>query len=1039
MRKLIDFFIERSLIVNLFTVMVILIGSISLYLLKKETFPQIDFDVIVISTPYPGSSAEDVEKLVTIPIERKLKGIGGIKKTNALSTENSSIIYLEVEADNDLDEVLTDVKNEVDTVNDLPEDVDVPIIRSINNKLRGVMKITLTGGTYNELRFMAKKLRDKLEVLPGIADISLPGYQVDEIRVELDVDKLDKYEVTVSDVFNALRQRNLNLSSGSIKSSSGDIFVRTQAEFENLDEIREVVVRSNTSGSRVKVSDIGNVIRQPAEGTTLQRADGERAVFLDIKIQENADILSSTELIKQKNEQFFKNDNFNKFTYKYTDDSSYYVKRRLNILKDNGFIGIGLVFICLMFFLNFRTSLVTSLGAPIAFMTAFIVMGMTGVSVNLISMFALILVLGMLVDDAIIVSEQFYQKLEQGIEPKEAARQASYETIKPVTTTILTTIVAFGSLFFMGGIMGKFLWSVPAVVIICLLASLFECYFILPSHLADFCKLSDNHKGRRWYDTLTDYYLVVLKKFIKIPWLVLISFTLILLGSMVLAAKKMDFELFPGDDVRVVYIQMKGKVGTPFDLTNEAVRKLEEIAIKEVKKEELDQIRSQVGVLIGDQGNKTGDHYGSVIVYLTPPGDRNRSTDDIIEAIVDPAKKVVPNFVVTVKKQQGGPPKGKPVDIELTADDLDTLRMVAKRVDSELSKVAGVTSTEIDFEEGKKQFLVNVDDEEARRLGLSTSQIAQELRRFLSGDAITEIRESDEDIEIKIYPIEEQRGELDTLKKLYINNNQNRLIPISKVVSFEEVPGAFVIRRQDRKRIISVSASLDKAKATPVSVVKEMKPIIEKIIKDFPDVAYVFGGENKDTQESMMRLGKSALISLSCIFLILVFLFNNLRHPAVVMSAIPLGLIGVIWAFFIANQALGFMAMMGVVGLVGVVVNDSIVLVNFINVKREEVEDLPEAVMAAAKSRFRAVILTTFTTVAGLLPIAHPTVSKVLSFGFNNDSDPFLQPMALSFAWGLMFASMVTLIFIPCNYIVFERIKLTLKKISKKFKREEVI
>ncbi len=1020
MRKLIDFFIERSLLVNLFTVMVLLIGSLSLYLLKKETFPQVDFDVIVITTPYPGSSAEDVEKLVTIPIERKLKGIGGIKTTNALSTENSSIIYLEVEADNDLDQVLNDVKNEVDTVNDLPDDVEVPIIRSINNKLRGVMKITLTGGTYDELRFFSKKLRDKLEVLPGIADISLPGYQVDEIRVELDANKLSRYEVTVSDVFNALKQRNLNLSSGSIKGKAGDIFVRTQAEFESLDEIEAVVVRSNTSGSKVTISDIGKVVRGPAEGTTLQRANGKRAVFLDIKIQENADILTSTRLIKAKNEQFFKDQDHQKFTYHYTDDSSYYVKRRLNILKDNGFIGIGLVFICLLFFLNFRTSFVTSLGAPIAFMSAFIVMGMTGVSVNLISMFALILVLGMLVDDAIIVSEQFYQKLEQGMEPKEAAKQASYETIKPVTTTILTTIVAFGSLFFMGGIMGKFLWSVPAVVIICLLASLFECYFILPSHLADFCKLSKNHSGRRWYDTLTDFYVKSLQFFIKAPWSVLFVFGGILIGSFVLAAKKMDFELFPGDDVRTVFIQMKGEVGTPFDVTNEAVRKLEEIAISEVKKIELDQIRSQVGVLVGDQGNKTGDHYGSVIVYLTPPGDRERSTDEIIDAIVEPAKSIVPNFVVTVKKQQGGPPKGKPVDIELTADNLDTLRLVSKEVRDELEKVPGVTSTEIDFEEGKKQYLVKVNDTEARRLGLSTSQIALEFRRFLSGDAVTEIRESDEDIEIKIYPIAEQRGSLDTLGKLYISNAQGRLIPMNKVVSFEEKPGAFVIRRQDRKRIISVSASLDKTKATPVSVANDMKPKIEKIIEDHPDVAFLFGGENKDTKESMMRLGKSALISLSCIFLILVFLFNNFRHPAVVMSAIPLGFIGVIWAFFVANQALGFMAMMGVVGLVGVVVNDSIVLVNFINVKRKEEDDLISAVIAAAKSRFRAVILTTFTTVAGLLPIAHPTVSKILSFGFNNDSDPFLQPMALSFAWGLMFASMVTLIFVPCNYIAFE-------------------
>jgi multidrug efflux pump subunit AcrB len=309
----------------------------------------------------------------------------------------------------------------------------------------------------------------------------------------------------------------------------------------------------------------------------------------------------------------------------------------------------------------------------------------------------------------------------------------------------------------------------------------------------------------------------------------------------------------------------------------------------------------------------------------------------------------------------------------------------------------------------------------------------------LSGDSITEIRESEEDIEIKLFFDEKSRTKVESLMLLHLVNNQGRRIPLKRVVNLGTQPGAFVIRRLNRKRIISITADIDKKVTTPVAFAKTFKPSVEKILKDIPRVDYSFGGENKDTQESMVRLAKSGIMALGAIFIILVVMFNSLLHPFVVMSAIPLGLIGVIWTFKIAGQSLGFMALMGVVALIGVVVNDSIVLVTFINEKRAEYEgDLTKAVFEASKSRFRAVILTTITTVAGLIPIAHPSVSTLLSFGANTDSDPFIQPMALSFAWGLFFASLVTLFFIPCNYLVFERIKLRFSKMFGKNKAESV-
>ena len=1029
MKKLIKYFIERSLVVNIFSLMLIILGSMALIGLQKETFPQVDFDVIIITTPYPSSTPEEVEKSVTIPIERELKGVNGIKKMNALSSEGVSIITLEVEPDEELSEVVEDVKNAVDSANRLPEEVESSKVISLNNKQRALIKIPLTGGTYDELRRASKKLRDRLERLPEIVQVGLDGYRVDEIRVEIDPLKLNQGEVSIEDVHKALVERNLNLSSGIIKASGGDLFVRTLAEFESIEDIKNVVIRSNPSGQRILIQDIAQVKRLPTENSLLLRSNGKRSIFLDVKARSQADILKTTKKIKKEVEHFFQSDpSAQKIEHSFTDDLSYYVKRRLGVLKDNSLVGMGLVFLCLMAFLNFRISVVTSLGAPLAFMFSFLMMDSMGLSINLISMFALILVLGMLVDDAIIVSEHFYQKIEKGMAPKQAALEAAFETIRPVTATIITTMIAFGSLFFMGGIMGKFLWSVPAVVILCLAASWLECFFILPSHLADFVKIS-RHKGKRWYEHLTSLYGRLLERVLKHPWIVQNSFLFLLIGSAIFATK-MNFELFPGDDVRIVFVQIKGKVGAPLKLTDQAVQKLEQLSLKELRKEEYEHIKAMTGVLFEENRKKTGSHYGSLTLYLTSPGERERSTDEIIKAILPKAKSLTPHYVVSVRKMQGGPPKGKAVDIQLSGDSLKNLKKASGEARALLQKLPGITTTEIDFEDGKEQVVISVNDGEARRLGLSTSKIARELRNILSGQEVTKIQESDEDIKIRLFLEEQARSDLNSLKLLHINNKQGNRVPLHRIVTLSRQPGAFVIRRLNGKRVISVQASIDKSKTNPIKITRQFRPQLEKVLQKYPELSYTFGGENENTKESMNRLAKSGIMAMFCIFLVLVIMFNSLIHPVVVMMAIPLGLIGVVWTFFFFNQSLGFMALMGIVALMGVVVNDSIVLVAFINKKRKEgKENLLEAVKEAACSRFRPVILTTFTTVAGLMPIAHPSISKILTFGRATDSDPFIQPMALSFAWGLLFASMVTLIFIPCNYLAFEKSRTWIKHI----------
>lgn len=1010
MEKLIKYFINNSLVVNVLSVLILLAGSISLYGLQKEIFQKVEFDVIVVNTIYAGSSAEEVEKLVTIKIERSLKSVEGIKDLTGISTEGLSTIYVEIDANYEVENVLADVKDAIDSVNDFPDDVKNPKVKSLSNKARGTIKIAVTGHSYEEIRNTAKKLRDRLDQYGQISTVDLGGYRVDEVRVDVDVDTLNKFELTFSDVVNSIKKRNLNLSAGKIKEKNGDIIVRTISEFESIDDVKSVIIRSNTSGENIEVKDVANVTWKPSEAEVLERSQGDQAIFLSVSIKEHSDIISSTEEIKKITTDFFKANKADDTRYRFVDDMSYYVARRLNILKNNGAFGLIFVFFTLLFFLNFRASVVTSLGVPIAFMCAFICMDGMGVSLNMITMFALILVLGMIVDDAIIVSEYFFQKLEHGASPKDAALEAALKTRKPVFATIATTAVAFGSLYFMGGIMGKFVWPIPTIVIICLSASLFECFVILPSHLADFVRVKKD-TGSRWYDPLRKIYEHILSNCLRLPFVVVFCFLVVFIIS-VYAATKMRFELFPGDDIRIVFIQLKGKVGASLEKTDEAVRIVENTVFKLVDSNtELDQVRATTGRFIGLHNIKYGAHYGSVAVYLTPPDERKRGTDEILTLLTNKLKESIDDYVITTEKVQGGPPKGKPIEIEFLGDRLEDILSVAKKALKIVESSNGVTSSEIDFEEGKRQIIVDINEVEAKRLGLSSLSIAAELRSALAGDTVTEIIRSDEDIDVNVIVNNSFRKKISTLSKLYVKNSQGRRILISKVASFKERFGALSIRRLNRKRVISVTGNIDNTETSPLKLMKELRPKIDDLVKKYKSTSYNFGGENEDTQESMGRLLKSGLIAVVCIFLILVVMFGTLGQPLIIMSTIPLGMIGVVFTFFILKMSLGFMALMGIVALMGVVVNDSIVLVTFINDKTEHTKFLLDAICKGCSSRFRPVLLTTLTTVAGLLPLAHFP-----------GGDPFIKPMAISFAWGLMFASLVTLIFVPCMYLIHARL-----------------
>ncbi|MBD66664.1 MAG: hypothetical protein CME62_15760 [Halobacteriovoraceae bacterium] len=1006
MKKLIDYFVDHPMIVNLITLLIVVMGLLSMISLNKEVFPNVDFNFITVRAVYLGAAAEDVEKLVTIEIERELKEVDGIDEINAMSSEGASIVSLKVDPDYDTDDVLIDVRNALnDLESKVPDDVESPVISKVDNQNRALIKVAILGDDDWQIREDAKYVQDELELLPFIASVEIEGYREQAFDVQVDYKKLERYDLTLTQVLNAIRDRQTNITAGNVELKDREKLIRTLVENETVKDLEQVVITSNDVGNAIRVADVAQVTRILKDKTRDERANGKKALILDVQVKSSSDVLKSAEVIKNEIEEISKRKNIDYYNFA---DLSYYVERRLGVLTQNGVQGIILVLLCLTFFLNFRVSFITALGAPFAFLVAFALMDSFGITINLISMFALILVLGMLVDDAIIVAEQYYQYIEEGMDNHQAAKKAAYDTLTPVSSTVITTMVAFASLFFMEGIMGKFLWAIPAVVIICLLASWLECFIILPSHLADWGKNKAKVERTRWYLPLMNFYEKTIRFSLKHSLSTLLIF-ISLFGLSIYTATQMRFELFPSDDITYAYLNIKGPVGAPFEETNEILMGLEEIIEGSIAKEELVGYRTITGFQWAKGATpRIGDHYGTIFVELTMQDFRDRSTDEILKTVSEKIKGKTGRYEFSLEKIKNGPPSGKPVNIEISADSLDDLISASESIKNLLDKNEKIISSEIDYEKGKQQIIVKIDEQEARRLGVSNAQIAMELRNAFEGLVATTIKKSEEDVDVLVRLQKSQRASEDILQDIKVMNASGRRIPLHRMASFVEREGAFIIRRFDRRRTFAISAEVDLLKSTSVAVNKEVEPEVKKIVSQYPGMIYRLSGENKDTQDSLASFKKALVGSAFIIFIILVVQFSSMIQPLIIMTAIPFGLIGVVFSFLVFGLSIGFMALMGMLGLVGVVINDSIVLVSFVNRYIEEHGLKIDSLVKACVSRFRPVILTTFTTVAGLLPVAHMP-----------GGDPFLKPMATSFAYGLLFSSTITLVFVPVCYFVY--------------------
>ena len=1013
-----EFSVKHSIFGNMLTVFVILGGFLLITLLQRDTFPDIEIDVLNITTVYPNASPQEVEELITTPIEEEIREVEGIDEYSSTSVEGISVITVKLAADAKYKErIISDIQQKVDQVQNIPDEAEDPLVAMYETR-SPIIRASIYGEVpERELRHFAEHLERKLEDVSGVSAVIPAGWREEEFWVEVDPIKLADQQISLFEINSALARRNITRPGGKVVRDASEIVLRTVGQFHSEEEIEAVIIRSNREGRHVTVGDVASVRRAFEEDDVQVRMNSQRAIVLAVRKKRSADTIDVSDEIKRVLEQAQEEAPEGVFVT-YIDDESFYVKRRLQILSANGIIGFFLVVIILFLFLNFRVAMITGIGIPFAFLTTLMVMSATGITVNLMTMFGLIIVLGMVVDDAIIVGENIFRHIEEGMRPKEAAIVGTQEVMWPVVSTVLTTIAAFAPLAFAPDVFGQILKWLPIIVGITLVASLFEVLFVMPCHVSDFVrpmKVVAGQKarkpvGHRLMGGVIGVYVRLLRFCLKLRYVFFLLVILFFVGLLMFVKANIKVDIFPADLIDIFSVKMETAQGMPREQTAAIFEKIEE-KVRALPKDEFVNMISFVGGHSAPEGgfSARGSQYASAFVYLTSQSERVRKTQTIVDQLREACRDVegVESLEFTMLKP--GPPTGKPLEVLIRGDDFDTLRAISKDVQAYLNSVPKVYDVQRDFKDGKNELHIEPKFEEVSRLGLQLDTLAQTVWTAFQGAEAAIVREGSEELKVRVWLEEPYRDQPESLDLLLVPNNTGRLIELNRVASFKNEIGLPTIYHFDGTRAIVVSASFEEG-ADSVAVNQELLKKFEQLPLERPGYNLIPRGEWKETRKLLIFMVKAFLVAMLLIYVILAIQFDSFLQPAVVMVSIPMGLIGVSLALLLHGKPLSIMAAMGMVGLAGVVVNDAIVLVKFINDRRRN-DGVPlfEALVESGQKRFRPIILTTITTIAGLMPVI---------YGWGG-YEPFVAPAAIALSYGLLCATFLTLMVVPCVYYIF--------------------
>ncbi len=1009
MKSFFRFFAERHILATLITIMILMMGLSTLIGIKRDIYPKVDFGMIIITTRYPGASPEDVELNVTNKIEEELKSVTGIERMTSVSMENVSVIQVMIDIDaKDQDKIKNEIREAVGRVTDFPLEVtESPLITEPSSTDQPVIEVGLSGDMpYESLREHARIFEKKLKNISGVSRLERFGYRAREIRVEVSPEAVERYQIPMYEVISAVQRRNIRGTTGSFESYTSEKDLVTLAQFRNPREVGDVIVRSTFEGPLIKVKDLAVIKDDFEDERLLSRINGESAISFLVYISESADVIricgTIKELVKKENKSLPEN-----VKILYSNDLSRIVSNSFKVVLNNGWIGLVLVIILLPIFLNFRTAFWVAMGIPVTMLGTIFLLPLFGMYLDTITLTGMVLVIGIIVDDAIIISENISSRRELGDSPIDAATNGIHEVFRPVVTTVLTTFLVFVPMFFMPGVFGKYVIPIPLAISLALFISLAESTIALPAHLmSGLRKRSVEATGRQWFRSLQHGYRRVVAHLLKLRYLLISVFIILLVFSIWYAGNYIKFILFPSEMADSFFIGTELPIGTPLHTTSDKLKAIEEL-VADLPEEELSSFTSRIGS--NPFINAETENYGYISVNLTPYTKRTRTADEIVESLRQKTNELKGYADIGYQIVTGGPPVGKPISLQIIGAGDKIRTQLADSVEAFLGELAGVKDISRDDKTGKDQVEIKIDYDKLARLGLTVADVAQNVRIAYDGEVVTSVRYGDEDVDFRVIIEEKARHRLSYLNKLLIPNRQGRLIPLEEIAYLKSGPGKSDFRHLDGERTITIEADIEQNRTTPLEVNQAVMSHFD-LDRDWPGLRIGLGGEIFETEKSMAGLLRTMIIAVVGIYFLLVLLFNSLIQPFLVMVAIPFGIIGVIFAFAFHGEPFSFLAMMGIIGLCGVVVNDSLVLVSHINElkKQKRDESMRDIIAEGTANRLRAIVLTTITTVAALLPLAYGLGGTAL----------FMAPMALALGWGLVFSTPLTLVLIPCLYMI---------------------
>lgn len=1020
---------------NLLMLALILGGLLMGPSIKQEIFPEVSLDRISVSVPYPGAGPEEVEEGIILKIEESLTAVDGIKQMKSTANEGSGSVIAEVYSD--VDEVLTDIKSEIDRITTFPADAEKPIVSKLSNRREVVSVVVYGDATEKVLRDQAEVIRDELLELPNITQVDLSGVRPLEITIEVPEENLRRYNLTLEQVASRIRAASLDLPAGTIKTTGGEILLRTKERRYWGPEYADIAIISQADGSQVRLGEIANVVDGFADGETYGRFDGKAAAMVKVfRIGEqkpteiSAQILAYVEA-KQQNLP-------DSLQLAIWNDTTEIFNSRMSLLQKNAMLGLLLVIIILGLFLELRLAAWVMLGIPISFFGTLFVMPWIGVSINMISLFAFILALGILVDDAIVVGENIFSHRQQGKPYRQAAIDGALEVAVPVTFSILTTVAAFLPLIFVSGMMGKFISVIPVIVITLLLTSLLESLLVLPAHLSGGKARPTNGGLLGRIDNVRRWFGAAMERFINGPYLRMLHFNLrfryaslavgicmLLLCFGVVKSGLIKFSFMPevdGDRITVAIQMNRGvPVAETARVTELALAKgLETVADYDANRPAGDSILRNMYSVVGGNipgggpgGGRsvTATHLSNIAMYLTESEQRNIPATEI-SALWRKKIGEIPG-VDSMTFRSNLVRMGANIDVLLAHKDFAALEQASERIRATLTEYQGVSDIEDTYARGKQEIKFKLKPA-ARTLGITEADLGRQIRAAYHGAEALRLQRGRNEIKVMVRYPEADRRELWNLETMRIHTPGGKQIPLLQAAEVIEGYGFSEINRTDRKRVINVSATVDAERANAQEIIGVLKQeLLPQLVADYPGLSWDMEGEEKERKDSLGSMLGGFKLALVAIYILLAIPFRSYSQPLLIMAAIPFGMIGAVLGHIIMGYNLSLLSLFGLVALSGVVVNDSLLLIDKANRNRRDGMPMYESIVAAGTRRFRPIVLTSLTTFFGLMPMILETSVQA----------KFLIPMALSLGFGILFGTGIILLLIPALYLILEDIR----------------